>query len=145
MGVQQSCDPGDNADCNVAVLKCPSGICQFVNDEPCVVNDDCIGTCLSGFCADLSGFQGPCDTGDSEDCQDVNFQCSLNTCLKVDGVPCSGNTDCINVCIQGICGLPSGPGQPCDAGEDSDCNSINLECDDLNTCTLVCDIVDYLF
>ena len=112
------CDDGDNADCANG-LDCFSGVCLGADGTPCSENDECINTCISSNCTSFSSLSAACD--DTEDCNGPGLACSNGLCLLEDTHSCNNNTECINVCIDSICGPQSGNGDECDLGETADC------------------------
>ena len=98
----------------------------------CMLNSDCVGTCIAGLCAPAAGAGGACDTNDDEDCTGALACNAAGTCGG-DGAVCSANEDCVNTCIGSVC-APSGTlGDSCDAGDSGDCTGA-LDCDESGTC-----------
>ncbi|MFC1611425.1 hypothetical protein ACFL6C_10730 [Myxococcota bacterium] len=106
------CD--EDADCQ-GTATCSGDRCV----SSCMTNADCSEVCVDGRCESARGAGESCD--ESEDCVS-GYGCDTDgTCAGETGATCSSNEDCLERCVLGSCGQPSGPGGPCD--EDADCGS----------------------
>ena len=100
-------------------MECVSGFCLISDGNPCDSNQQCAETCISETCQPLSDTNQSCD--DSADCVRAELVCSSNECLVQDSYACNSNSECLNICVESICAAQSSVNQPCDPGENSDC------------------------
>ncbi|MGB5502050.1 MAG: DUF4215 domain-containing protein [Polyangiales bacterium] len=121
------CDDGNNTS-----LDGCSNNCLYETGGTCLLNTDCVGTCIGFVCAPTAGGGGACDGNDNDDCTGALGCNAVGTCGG-DGAVCSANEDCVNTCIGSVCGPTGTLGEGCDAGDSSDCTGA-LDCDASGMC-----------
>jgi hypothetical protein len=116
-GTNGGCD--EPADCQSGHT-CSAGECLLVNGQSgCGADSECVGTCITGTCANLSTTNGACDDG--LDCG-AGLSCSAGECLLDNGqTGCTNNSQCASVCVIGTCADVSATNGACD--ESPDCLS----------------------
>ena len=131
-GANGDCDPSDDLDCDAG--QCISNECLLPDLLPCTNNNQCINTCIFGFCSPRAPFFSACDPGDHQDCLDSSLQCvGTGVCLYANDQSCSSNFDCVNVCVANNCTDVGSLFSACDASENDDC-SFPLECSSTSVC-----------
>lgn len=137
-GTGGTCDPGDNADCTNN--NCDgSGVCGG-NGASCTANAECVNTCISNVCSNLSGTGGTCDAGDNGDC--LNNNCDASGTCGGDGAQCAADAECANgncECADSTCSSQLCSAVPCPCGfnaaGDGTCDGdLNTNVDDPEDC-----------
>lgn len=121
------CDDG-----NTTSLDGCSDNCLFEGGAVCVLNSDCVGTCIGGLCGPVSGTGGLCDPIDDNDCAG-SLGCNAAGTCGGDGATCATNENCLSTCIGNVCTPTGDVGGSCDAGDGNDCTGA-LDCDGSGTC-----------
>lgn len=104
-----------DARCAGACESCSTGTCSDVTTgtdpgtcESQCTNDGCTGTAIGDPCAtDVECGSGICE----------------EVCVLADDNVCTGNSECLNTCIEGRCQSVSAPSQPCDPEDAGDCQA----------------------
>ena len=121
------CDDGNNTS-----LDGCSNNCLYETGGTCLLNTDCVGTCIGFFCAPTAGAGGACDGNDNDDCTGALGCNAVGTCGG-DGAVCSANENCVNTCIGSVCAPTGTLGGSCDAGDSADCTGV-FDCDAAGIC-----------
>ncbi len=94
-----------------------------IDGTGCTANVECINTCVAGTCTGLGDVGGACDPGDDDDCGPGSAGCDGAGVCGGNGVVCSADTECVNICNGAVCVDDDVPnGEMCD--EDTDCVNI---------------------